>query len=129
MATKLGIPVAAIEKRRKLFETHFLELFYLMNIEIFGFKRIDFLIATEKGLSVPIAKKLLKIKQVVYVGRSIGEPTIDLRTELIVTGNGQLLELLEQVKAMDGVKDVVWSEIVEVVGSKGSVPPEIIDLL
>ena len=129
IATKLGIPLVVVEKQRKLLEKHFLDNFYAMNLTSFGYKRVDFLIATQRGLTVSVGKKLMKIKEVVYVGRSIGEPTIDLRAEVIIKGNGQLLELLEQVKAMDGVKDVVWSEIVQIVGRKGSVPPEIIDIL
>jgi hypothetical protein len=66
---------------------------------------------------------------VVYVGRSIGEHTIDLRAEVIVKDNSELLGLLELVKAMDSVKDVIWSEIVDVIGKKRSVPSSIIDKL
>jgi hypothetical protein len=66
---------------------------------------------------------------IVYVGRSIGEPTIDLRAEVIVKNNSQLLDLLEEVKAMPSVKDVIWSEIVKIVGRKRSIPTSIIDKL
>jgi hypothetical protein len=37
--------------------------------------------------------------------------------------------MMELLKAMPGIKDVVWSEIVEVVGAKTSVPVQIIDKL
>lgn len=129
IASKLGIPVATARGRRKWLESHFLEIFYFMNLKNLGLRRIDFFIATQKGLTNPIAKKLMNIKEVVSVGRSIGQPAIDLRVELIVKDNGQLLELLERVKGMDGVSDVIWSEIVRLVGKKGSVPPEIIEIL
>jgi hypothetical protein len=33
------------------------------------------------------------------------------------------------VKAMPSVRDVVWSEIVQVLGRKTSIPPSIIDRL
>jgi hypothetical protein len=74
-----------------------------------------------------VAKKLLNINEVTYVGKSIGEHTIDLRIETIVKDNASILDLLEKVKAMDGVRDVVWSEIVSVVGRKISIPSSIID--
>jgi hypothetical protein len=74
-----------------------------------------------------VAKKLLDINEVTYVGKSIGEHTIDLRTETIVKDNASILDLLERIKAKDGVKDVVWSEIVSVVGRKISIPSSIID--
>ena len=76
-----------------------------------------------------IAKELLKRDEVVYVGSSIGEHTIDLRAEVIIRDNSELLNLLELVKAMPSVRDVVWSEIVEVLGRKTSIPPSIIDRL
>jgi hypothetical protein len=66
---------------------------------------------------------------VVYVGKSIGEHTIDLRVEIIVRDNSELLNILEKVKAMDGVNDGIWSEIVQVVGRKRSIPSRIIDML
>jgi hypothetical protein len=53
--------------------------------------------------------------EVVYVRKSIGEHTIDLRAEKIIKDNG-----------MEGVNDVVWSEIVHIVGQKRSVPSSII---
>jgi hypothetical protein len=71
----------------------------------------------------------LKRDNVVSVGRSIGEHTIDLRAEVIIKDNSELLELLEAVKAMDGVRDVVWSEVVDIMGAKRSVPSSIIDQL
>ena len=127
IAAKIGIPLARVKRGRKMLEKHFLDLSYTMNLDSLGHRRVDFFIATQKGLAHSIAKKLLKMNEVVYVSSSIGQPTIDLRAELIVKDNGQLLELLEQVKGMDGVRDIVWSEIVRVVGHKGSVPSEIID--
>jgi hypothetical protein len=57
------------------------------------------------------------------------EHTIDLRAEVIVRDNSQLLDLLEEVKAMPSVRDVVWSEIVQIMGRKRSIPTSIIDML
>lgn len=74
-----------------------------------------------------VVKKLLDIDHVTYVGKSIAEHTIDLRIETIVKDNASTLDLLEKVKAMDGVRDAVWSEIVSIVGRKISFPGSIID--
>lgn len=100
-----------------------------MNLRELGYRRVDLLIYTGGGETVKIAEKLLKREEVVYVGRSIGEPTIDLRAEVIIKDNAELLELLEQVKAIPNVKDAIWSEIVKIVGKKRSVPSSIIDQL
>lgn len=87
------------------------------------------LIATRYGKTSSVAKQLLSNEELTYVGKSIGEHTIDLRAEIIIKDNAQLLDVLEKVKAMDGVNDTIWSEIVEVVGRKRSIPSKIIDQL
>jgi DNA-binding Lrp family transcriptional regulator len=124
---ELGIPRSTIQRRRRYLEKNFLNLNYSLNLETLGFRRVDLLIYTGGGMTLPIAHELLKRDEVVNVGRSIGEHTIDLRAEVIIRDNSELLGLLEVVKAMPNVRDVIWSEIVEIVGSKRSIPYGIID--
>jgi hypothetical protein len=102
---------------------------YSLNLEKFRWRRVDLLIATRYGKTSSVAKQLLSNEEITYVGKSIGEHTIDLRAEVIIKDNAQLLDVLEKVKAMDGVNDTIWSEIVEVVGRKRSIPSKIIDQL
>lgn len=127
ISAKLGIPVTTVRRRRKRLEDKFLKINYVLDIEKFGWKRIDFFISIRNGMVDAVAKKLLDINEVTYVGKSIGEHTIDLRIETIVKDNASILDHLETIKAMDGVNDVVWSEIVRVVGKKISIPISIID--
>jgi DNA-binding Lrp family transcriptional regulator len=124
---ELGVPRSTIQRRRDYLEKNYLTLTYSLNLDSLGFRRVDLLIYTGGGATLPIARELLKRDEVVSVGRSIGEHTIDLRAEVIIKDNSELLGLLELVKAMPNVKDVIWSEIVEVVGSKKSIPSGIID--
>ena len=98
----------------------------MLDIEKFGWRRIDFFISIRNGLVNAVANKLMDLDDVTFIGKSIGEHTIDLRVETIVKDNLVLLDLLEEIKGMDGVKDVVWSEIVSVVGRKISIPVSII---
>lgn len=49
--------------------------------------------------------------------------------DVIIKDNAELLNLTEEIKAMEGVRDVVWSETIEVIGTKRSIPSEIIDNL
>ena len=98
-----------------------------MDIEKFGWRRVDFFISVHNGKTNTVANKLIELNEVTYVGKSIGEHTIDLRVESIVKDNVRLLDLLEEIKGMDGVNDVVWSEIVSVMGRKISIPSSIID--
>ena len=129
LAKKLGLPPTTIQRRRKRLEKEFLTFSYSLNLDKFGWHKVDFLIATESGKTGIIAKALLKRDEVVYVGKSIGQHTIDLRVETILKNNGEILRMMELLKAMPGIKDVIWTEIVEVVGRKLSVPSQIIDQL
>jgi DNA-binding Lrp family transcriptional regulator len=129
LSRRLGVPATTILRRRKRLEKDFLELSYSLNLKKFGWRRVDLLISTRNGKTNSVAKDLLLNEEVVYVGKSIGEHTIDLRAEIIIKDNAQLLEVLEKVKAMDGVNDTIWSEVVEVVGRKRSIPSHIIDKL
>ena len=126
---KLGIPRSTIQRRRRHLEQTYLEHPYSLNLATLGYRRVDLLIFTGGGGTAAIAHELLKHDSVTYVGRSIGEHTIDLRAEVIIKDNSELLGLLELVKAMHNVKDVIWSEIVDVIGQKRSVPTGIIDKL
>jgi DNA-binding Lrp family transcriptional regulator len=127
LAAKLGIPITTVRRRRKRLESTLLKLHYVLDIEKFGWRRVDFFIAIKNGMVNAVASKLLDSDEVTYVGKSIGEHTIDLRVEAIVKDNTAVLDILEKIKAMDGVNDVVWSEIVSVVGRKISIPSSIID--
>ena len=86
----------------------------------FGFRRIDFLIAIGGGASISVGKELLKNDKVLSVERTIGEHTIDLKTETIVKGNAELLDILEEVEAMKGVRDVIWTEAVATIERRNS---------
>ena len=127
ISAKLGIPVTTIRRRRKRLEDKFLKIQYVLDIDKFGWRRVDFFISIRNGMVNTVANRLMELNDVTYVGKSIGEHTIDLRVETIVKDNAVLLDLLESIKGMEGVKDVVWSEIVSVVGRKISIPLSIID--
>ena len=101
----------------------------MLNLSNLGYRAVDLMIYTGGGATTAIANELLKRDQVVYVGRSIGEHTIDLRAEVIIKDNTELLGLLEMVKAMESVRDAIWSEVVDVIGRKRSIPSSVIDKL
>jgi DNA-binding Lrp family transcriptional regulator len=129
LARKLGLPATTIQRRRKRLEKDFLTISYNLDLAKFGWHKVDFLIATESGKTGIIGKTLLKRDEVTYVGKSIGQHTIDLRVETVLQGNAEILRMMELLKSTPGIKDVVWTEIVEVVGRKMSIPSNIIDRL
>ena len=121
MSSKLDLSLSAIQNRRKRLEDEYLIKRYSVDPIKFGYRQIDLLIYTEGGDTMEVGRALLKREEVTYVARTIGEHTIDLRIEVFVKDNRVLLNLLEDVKAMKGVRDVVWTEVVETIGRKN--PP------
>jgi DNA-binding Lrp family transcriptional regulator len=129
LSKKIGIPQTTIQRRRKRLEQEVVKISYSVDLEKFGWRRADVYISTRNGKTPFVAKKLLANNIVTYVGRSIGEHTIDLRAEIIIKDNAELLDMLERIKSIDGVSDAIWSEVVQVIGRKRSIPSQIIDRL
>src|SRR3989442_14331931 len=78
LARQLGIPATTVQRRRKRLEK-ILTVSYTLCLKTFGWHKVDFLIATESGRTGFIGKGLLKLEEVVYLGKSIGKDTIDLK--------------------------------------------------
>jgi DNA-binding Lrp family transcriptional regulator len=120
ISLELGVPLSTVQRARKRLESDYLIKTYALDPMKFGYRRVDLLIYTAGGATIELGKELLKRDEVVYAARTIGEHTIDLRVEVFVKDNGVLLDLLEDVKAMRGVRDVVWTEVIETIGRKSS---------
>ena len=125
LSQQLDIPVSTVQRRRKRLEDTFLVKHYSLDPMKFGYRRIDLLIYTEGGTTIDIARELLKREEVTSVFRTVGEHTIELLVEVFVKENSVLLDLIEQVKAMKGVKDLVWIEIVETIGKNSPPNPHL----
>lgn len=126
LSVKLSVPVSTVQRRRKRLEESYLIKHYSLDPMKFGYRKIDLLIYTEGGETISIGRELLDREEVTYAARTIGEHTIDLRVEVFVKDNAVLLDLLEHVKAMKGVRDVVWTEVIQIIGRKN--PPNHIDV-
>jgi DNA-binding Lrp family transcriptional regulator len=118
LSRRLKAPIGSIQERRKRLEDTCLIKDYSLDPTKFGWRRIDLLIYTEGRETTSVGKVLLKHKEVTSVTRMIGEHTIDLRVEVFVSDNRALLNLIEEIKTVKGVRDVVWTEVVETIGRK-----------
>jgi hypothetical protein len=124
LSEKLGISLHTTKPTPKQWGKEYLAIMYSSTLEKYGWRQLEFLLSTQGGRTMAIGKELLKREEVAYVARTIGQFNIDLRVEVFVRSNDELINLIEEVKAMDGVKDLMWSEIIEVVGRKNHIPIE-----
>jgi DNA-binding Lrp family transcriptional regulator len=129
LARKLEIPLTTIQRRRKRLESEFLEVDYSLRLDKLGWRNADLLISTSRGAAASIGKELLSHNAITRVCRSIGEHTIDLHAQMVFKNNTELLNVIEWIKGLDGVRDVIWTEPVELVGKNIAGPLKIIDLL
>ncbi len=129
LARKLEIPLTTIQRRRKRLESEFLEVAYSLKLEKLGWRNADLLISTSRGKASNIGKELLTHNSITRVCRSIGEHTIDLHAEIVFKDNTELLNVIERIKSLDGVKDVVWTEPVELLGKNMPVPDKVLEQL
>jgi hypothetical protein len=127
LAEKIGLSPAAT--RRKELAEEYLRITYSNILESYGLRQVEFLISTKGGKTLSIGQELLKRQEVAYVARTIGEFTIDMKAEVFVKSGAELINLIEEVKAMDGVKDLIWSEVIEIVGRKNQIPKETLEAL
>lgn len=127
LALITGLPRTTVQRRRAFLEARYLQLSCVPKAHELGFRRVDLFVETEKGRTMAVAKDLLKLHPVVYVGRSVGQRGIDLKAEALVKDDSGLLDLLEQVKGMEGVRDAAWSEVVQTIGRKKAIPAGLVD--
>jgi len=125
---KLGISRSAASGKESA-PNDYLAIRYAATLEKYGWRQVEFLIATKGGRTMAIGKELLRRHNVAYVARTIGQFNIDLRAEIFVQSNEELAYLIEEVKGMEGVKELMWSEVIEVVGRKNQIPSELVTVL
>lgn len=127
LSRKLEIPYTTIQRRQKRLESELLVKSCTLRIDRLGWRTADILVSTHKGMGSHVGKELLELSSITRVHRTIGEHTIDIHAETLFRNNKELLSIIEWVKSIDGVREVVWTESVEMVGENNSMQFEIID--
>jgi DNA-binding Lrp family transcriptional regulator len=121
LSKNVGISLTAARVKRRELTKKYLTVTYSLNLQRYGWRQLQLQISTNGGRTISVGKELLKLNQVVSVGGTVGEVKIDLRAEVFVRDGHELLELIDAVKALHGVKEVGWTEVADVIGTKN--PP------
>jgi len=118
LSKSVGISLTAARVKRRELTKKYLKVTYSLNLERYGWRQLQLQISTSGGRTVTVGKELLKLNPVVFVGGTVGEVKIDLRAEVFVRDGQELVELIDAVKALHGVKEVGWTEVAKVIGTK-----------
>jgi DNA-binding Lrp family transcriptional regulator len=117
LATKLGMPLSSLQRRRTKLEKSLLIKSYHINLKASGGKMGDAVINVDKGRSREVATNILKKfkSNVMSVSTRINSEH-NVAAQIIYNDTSELHNLLESIKSIPYVTSLQWSEMVEIIG-------------
>ncbi|WP_148699222.1 Lrp/AsnC family transcriptional regulator [Candidatus Nitrososphaera evergladensis] len=115
LSKELGIPLTTIQRRRKRL-VEFLDISCTLALRKFDLRSITFFIAAENGMSTSIAKEILTWPSVMSVARTLSNNNIDIKADVVLKTNKEIIDFSEKIKMMPGVKELFWTESIELIG-------------
>jgi|SRR5919197_451099 DNA-binding Lrp family transcriptional regulator len=121
LSKKLDVPVSTIQRRRAQLEKSMLKRAYSFDYKAFGGRVGDLIIKVDKGKSKEVAQYLLKNYKdnITFVHTRINSEH-NVSAHVIYKDTQELHELIESVRTMEYVVNVMWSETVEMIGDNNS---------
>jgi DNA-binding Lrp family transcriptional regulator len=117
LATKLGMPLSSLQRRRTKLEKSLLIKAYHINLKASGSKMGDAVINVDKGKSREVATDILKKHKnnVMSVSTRINSEH-NVAAQILYNNTAELHNILEGIKSIPYVTSLQWSEIVEIIG-------------
>src|ERR1700687_2077061 len=73
LSKEAGIYLRTNRLRRKILTKEYLTITHSLNLQRYGWRKLQLLISTSGGRTVAVGRELLELKQVVFVGGQLGE--------------------------------------------------------
>jgi hypothetical protein len=128
LSRELDIPISTIQRRRSRLDEILVETNYSLNVEKLGWKRAMLLISVSSGNASGIGKEILESGDMIEsVYRMNGDSIVDLMAEVVFKTNSELVSLMDQIKSKPGVRNVLWSEYVQLVGKNNNTAKRVIE--
>jgi DNA-binding Lrp family transcriptional regulator len=118
ISNKLKIPLSTIQRRRtRIDHSSMLKKGYEIDYKQFGLRRADLMINVSKGDCVIIAQEIVKEykENVLEASITIGDPQTNLVVEVVYSDSNELFNMILDIKRMEHVEDVRWSEIIKAI--------------
>ena len=121
LADRLDIPLSTLQRRRIRIEKAILKKTYTLNYKAFGARVGDLIVNVDKGKSDEVAQNILRKykNNVVYCHTRI-DLVHSVLAHVIYKNTEDLYYLIENIKAMEYVNGLSWSEMVNVIGDNNS---------
>ena len=116
LSKKLDIPLSTLQRRRARIEKVILKKTYTFNYKAFGGRIGDLIVSVDKGKSKEIAQILLKkYKNNILSCDTRINSMHNVSAHVVYKNTEELYELIENIKTMDYVDGIQWSEMVEAI--------------
>ncbi|MEO9363165.1 MAG: Lrp/AsnC family transcriptional regulator [Nitrososphaera sp.] len=115
LSKELGVPLTTIQRRRKRL-AGFMDVSCSLALKKFDLRSITFFIAAENGMSTSVAKEILAWPSVMSVARTLSNNNIDIKADVVLKTNKEIIDFSEKVKMLPGVREVFWTESIELMG-------------
>jgi DNA-binding Lrp family transcriptional regulator len=128
IATKYGMPLSTVQRRRTRLERSVLKKSYQVNIRDLGWRNAEILIAVEKGNSEQVAKMLLERhdKNIASASLRIGHPDVNVMASVFYRTSEELHSIIEAIRGTPNVTSVEWTELAKEVGANRSIISEML---
>ena len=121
LSKRLDIPLSTLQRRRARIEKDILRKTFTFNYKVFGGRIGDLIINVDKGKSDQVAQSILrKYKNNVTYCHTRIDLTHSVLAHVIYKDTAELYYLIEDIKAMEYVNGLSWSETVNVIGDNNS---------
>lgn len=128
IAKKVKTPLSTVQRRRKDLERLVLSRAYNVDMISFGWRIADLLIEIKQGDPYSVASDIFEQngKNIMSSSLRIGSPQISMVIQICYKSSNELLRILQNIKAIERIGRVEWSEIVQVI-AKGN--PDVFERL
>lgn len=122
IAEKYHSPLSTVQRRRTRLERTIMKKKYHIDISRLGWRYADLLVSVAKGDCEGLAKKLFQEYggNIVEASLRIGDPQVNVMARAYYKSTEELHNLVEEIKSIQGVNAVEWSEVVKVVADNNA---------
>ena len=115
IAKKIEVPLSTVKRRRTALERSILTKTYILDVGIFGWRIADLIIGIDKGDPHSTARNIVQgnSENIVSASLRIGSQEINLGAQIRFKSSQELHQILQNIRALDNIGRVEWSEIVE----------------
>jgi DNA-binding Lrp family transcriptional regulator len=120
ISKKLRVPLSTVQRRRAALERSVLNKMYSLDLSTFGWRLADLLIGMNNGDPHSTARNIVQenSKNIVSASLRIGSPELNMGAQIRYKSSQELHQqelhqILQNIRALDNIDRVEWSEIVE----------------